>query len=78
VRPGLPPFLIVSASRDLPTLGAMAGDFHQTLRANGCDAQLLRVDGRNHHSIIFMAVDDGDPVGRAMVEFVRRNVAAPE
>jgi acetyl esterase/lipase len=76
VRPGLPPFLIVSAARDLPTLGAMADEFHQALRTNGCDAQLLRVDGRNHHSIIFMAVDDRDPVGRAMVDFVRRNAAA--
>ena len=75
VRRGLPPFLIVSASRDLPTLGTMADDFHQALQANGCDAQLLRVDGRNHHSIVFMAVEDGDPVGRAMLEFVRRNTA---
>ena len=33
---------------------------------------LLRVDGRNHQSILFMAITPSDPVGRAMLEFVRR------
>jgi acetyl esterase/lipase len=73
VRPGLPPFLLISAGHDLPTLAVMADDFHQALREKGCDARLLRVPDRNHNSIMFMAMQDRDPVARAMVEFVRRN-----
>jgi acetyl esterase/lipase len=73
VRSGLPPFAIFHAERDLPMLTLMAEEFYQALREHGCDAQLVRIDGRNHNSIIFMAIEDGDPVGSGMVEFVRRH-----
>ena len=66
----------IPASAARLALGEMADEFHQALQANGCDAKLLRVDSRNHHSIVFMAVEDGDPVGRAMVDFVRQNADA--
>jgi acetyl esterase/lipase len=71
VRPGLPPFLIVSAEKDLPTLGAMADEFQAALRNQGCDARLLRVEKRNHNSIVFLAIQRTDPVGAAMLEFIR-------
>jgi acetyl esterase/lipase len=70
VRPGLPPFLIFSAENDLPTLPAMAEEFHQALRAQGCDARLVKVPDRNHNSILFRAVEPTDPVARALIEFV--------
>ena len=75
LRRGLPPFLLFSAERDLPTLAAMADEFHQALHAQGCDARLLHADGRNHNSIMFMASEPGDPVGRAMLDFIRRRLA---
>jgi hypothetical protein len=68
---GLPPFLIFSAEHDLPTLPEMAQEFHKALGDHDCHSQLVRVEGRNHNSIVFMAVTDGDPVGHGMVEFVR-------
>lgn len=73
VRPGLPPFLLLSAEHELPTLTEMADEFHQALVRNGCDAQLLTATDRNHNSILFSAIEPADPVARAMVEFVRRH-----
>jgi acetyl esterase/lipase len=71
VRRGLPPFLIVTAEHDLPTLTQTAEEFYAALRTNGGKAQLVRAAGRNHSSIMFMAVQEGDAVGNGMVEFVR-------
>ena len=74
VRPGLPPFLILSAEHDLPTFADMAVDFHRALLEQHCESQLVRIEGRNHNSILFSAVEPGDPVARAMVDFIRRHV----
>jgi acetyl esterase/lipase len=73
VRPGLPPFLIFSAENDLPTLPAMAEGFHRALGEHGCDAQLVKVEDRNHNSIMFRAVERQDPVAAAMLDFIRRH-----
>jgi acetyl esterase/lipase len=70
VRPGLPPFLIVSAERDLPTLAGMARDFHQALLDNGCEARLLKIANRNHNSAMFHAITGDDPVAKEMLEFI--------
>ena len=71
VRPGLPPFLIISAAKDLPTLAAKAEEFCQALRSQGDEAQLLHVENRNHSSIMFRAIEPDDPVGGAMLTFIR-------
>jgi acetyl esterase/lipase len=70
VRPGLPPFLLLSADKDLPTLAGMAEEFHAALRAQGCEARLLRIAGRNHNSILFCATLADDPSARAILEFI--------
>jgi len=71
VRPGLPPFLILSAERDLPLLPAMARDMHRQLLKHGNASTLLTIDQRNHNSIIFKAAERDDPTARAIVDFVR-------
>jgi acetyl esterase/lipase len=71
VRPGLPPFLIFCAERDLPTLPAMAEEFHQALLDNRCEARFLRIPNRNHNSVMFHAIAPEDPVAKAMLEFIR-------
>lgn len=76
VRPGLPPFLLVVAGNDLPTLPAMADEFHRALCARGCDATLLRVEDRNHSSVFYRAIDDRDPVAAALLAFVRQHTPA--
>jgi hypothetical protein len=37
----------------------------------------MKVPDRNHNSLFFRAIDDHDPVARAMVEFIRENAGAP-
>ncbi|MFO0969434.1 MAG: alpha/beta hydrolase [Gemmataceae bacterium] len=71
VRPGLPPFLLVCAEHDLPTLPEMAKTFERALLEERCDVRLLRVEKRNHNSILFMATNAEDPVGRAMRDFIK-------
>ena len=70
VRRDMPPFLILSAEHDLPTLGPQADEFHAVLREKGCAARLLRVPRRNHNSLMFSAITLQDPAARAIVEFV--------
>jgi acetyl esterase/lipase len=74
VRPGLPPFLILYAEQELPTLAGMAVQFHRALRDRGCEAHLVRVENRNHNSIMFRAIEVEDPVARALVDFIRAQV----
>jgi len=76
VHPGLPPFLIASAEYDLPTLPEMAEEFHKALLENGCESTLVKVEKRNHSSIMFKAIEKEDPVGAAMVEFIGQHATA--
>jgi arylformamidase len=76
VRPGLPPFLFLNAQKDLPMLPEMAQEMHQTLLAHGCESRLLKFENRNHNSLMFKAIEPGDPVARAIVDFVRRSISA--
>jgi len=77
IQPGLPPFLIMSAENDLPTLVGAAEDFHRALVDNGCDAQCLQMECRNHNSIFFRATKVGDPTARAMLDFIYRHASEP-
>jgi acetyl esterase/lipase len=71
VRAGLPPFLILSAEHDLPTLPEMAQEFHRALREHDCQSELYSVQQRNHNSIMFEALEMQDAVGAAILQFVR-------
>jgi acetyl esterase/lipase len=73
VRPGLPPFLILSAEHDLPGLPGMAEEFHCALVGQGCDSRLLEIQERNHSSILFRAIEPHDPAARAILEFIHRH-----
>lgn len=73
VRPGLPPFLLLSAEHDLPSLPGMAEEFHHTLLAHGNESSLLKAAKRNHNSILFSACQENDPVARTMLEFIVRH-----
>jgi acetyl esterase/lipase len=72
VRRGLPPFLILEAEHDLPTITGMGEEFHRALVREGCNSRLIQVEKRNHNSIIFSAIKPDDPVGGAIVEFVKK------
>jgi acetyl esterase/lipase len=71
VRPGLPPFLILVAEKDLPTLTRMATEFHRVLGEQGNDSRLVKIPGSNHNSIIFRAIEPDDPAARTVLAFIR-------
>jgi acetyl esterase/lipase len=73
VRPGLPPFLLLHASSDLPTLPEQAREFAQALEKAGNSVTLERMSPRDHNTILFDAAQDGDPVLTAILHFVARH-----
>ena len=40
-----------------------------------CEARHVTIEQRNHNSIMFKAIAGDDPVGRAVVQFVRQHVS---
>lgn len=74
VRPGLPPFLILVAEKELPTLTAQAAEFHAALQRHGCMVKFQRIPKRNHSSIMFQAIQATDPTARAMLEFMEERL----
>jgi acetyl esterase/lipase len=77
VRPGLPPFLLLYAQKDLPLLDDMARTFAAALQKAGGSVQSKRIDDRNHDTILFWATDVDDPVNRAITHFVEQHRTHP-
>jgi acetyl esterase/lipase len=73
VRRDLPPFLLLAAENDLPTLAEMAAEFHKTLLRAGCAVRLLTMKERNHNSLLFSIIRADDPAARAVLTFLRRH-----
>lgn len=71
VRKGLPPFLFLNADKELPLLPGMAQEMHETLLRHGNESRLLKIEGRNHNSVLFQAIEPSDPVARHILDFVR-------
>jgi acetyl esterase/lipase len=77
VRSGLPPFLLVNAENELPTLANMAEEFCKALKQNGCDARRTVVRERNHNSVLFCAIQSSDPMAKALEAFVAEHGRDP-
>jgi acetyl esterase/lipase len=77
VRPGLPPFLILTAENELPTLPEMAEEFHAALVQQGCDAQRRCIPHRNHSSVLLRALHVDDPTAQALLAFLRLHSGVP-
>jgi acetyl esterase/lipase len=72
VRPGLPPFLLVNAENELPTLAGMTEEFSSALKKSGCEFHRLMIKERNHNSVLFCVIQSSDPLAQAMEAFVVR------
>jgi acetyl esterase/lipase len=73
VRAGLPPFLILYAQYELLPLPRMAEDFTAALKAKHCEARMMRIEERNHDSVMFWATSGDDPVIRAILGFIQKH-----
>ena len=65
-----PPFLIAYADKELPGLEAMAKEMYAALKKAGCDATLCEIKDRNHITVIVGSIGAGDPLTKAMREFI--------
>jgi acetyl esterase/lipase len=72
VRPGLPPFMILYADKDL--IGCDRGPseaFCKALKGKKAEARTLEIKNSNHFSIILSATRADTDVSNAIVDFVR-------
>lgn len=65
-----PPFVIAYAENDYPAFDKMAIDFHSALEKARVSASLVKVDARNHISIIVSVLSDIDPLNEAVRKFI--------
>jgi acetyl esterase/lipase len=77
VRPGLPPFLVLYATMEVPRLADMAVEFVEALQRAGNAAELREMRGYTHNTILFGLNRPGDAAGAALLGFVERSTAAP-
>jgi acetyl esterase/lipase len=77
VRAGLPPFLVIYAEDELPSLEEMAKKFHAALSNNKCEAQLVKVVQRNHFTVLWQASKVNDPVACLVREFMEMYAVCP-
>ena len=72
VRKGLPPFLLLYAERELPTVDAMAAEFAKALEAAGDPVEIHRIDGADHNFILFHLDRPNDSAAAALLAFLNR------
>jgi dipeptidyl aminopeptidase/acylaminoacyl peptidase len=69
-----PPFLILYADSDFPTIDKMSEDFCKKLADGQCEAKAIKVDSRNHFTIIVqLALNSDDPSTSAMLDFIAKH-----
>jgi acetyl esterase/lipase len=73
IHKGLPPFLLINAERDLPTLPEMAKEFTDKLQEEGNSVMAMTVKHRYHITILFRTRSIEDQPGKAIVEFIGKN-----
>jgi len=71
VRSGLPPFLVTYADRDMLTLAGQGEQFYEALAEKGVGARKLLMKDRTHVSILRNVVKKDDPLGQAVLAFIR-------
>lgn len=68
----LPPFLIAYAENDYDGFDEMAVELNEALEKNKTPTTLVKAAHRNHVTIIVTVIQHGDPLNRAVREFVRK------
>ncbi len=66
-----PPFLVLYAQNDLPSLDVQARRFERALKRAGIQVKAAMIPGRDHVSIISGLAREGDPVRKMVLEFAK-------
>lgn len=73
VKEKLPPFLIAYADKDMIGLDQMAEQFNTKLKGAKCDCALMKIEKRDHISIIVnVAIAPDDPLFKGMLDFIQK------
>jgi acetyl esterase/lipase len=70
VHKGLPPFLLVNAEFDIPSLPEMTKDFTKALAKDNNEVVAMTVKRHDHNFILFQACSADDPLGKAVLRFI--------
>jgi acetyl esterase/lipase len=69
-----PPFLILYADKDIPTLPVMAEQLCKSLKKEKVEAGLVVMKDRNHiDSIMRLSANEDDPATQTMLQFVAKH-----
>ncbi len=74
VRDAQPPFYLIFAQNDIPTLDRQALDLAKLLQQKGTEAKTLNVPNRDHISIIVSIGLPGDLTTESIVKFVQEHL----
>lgn len=78
VNEGEPPFRLMYARFDLPTLDRQAQEFHNRLRSRGVASEISEIGGRTHATIVLQIGNPGDPTTAEMLAFLEAQTREPE
>lgn len=73
-----PPFLLLYAQFDIPTLDSQAQRFHGRLSAVNVDSGIRQIRNRIHSTIIFQVGNAGDPTTAEMLDFLDARTRQPQ
>jgi acetyl esterase/lipase len=72
IRKGLPPFLLVNAEFDIPTLPEMAKEFAKALEKEGNKVEAVTLMHKDHNLIVFQARSTDDSLAKAILGFTEK------
>ena len=76
VKEGLPPFLICYADNDFTGLDGLAEAMGKALKAAKDNVTVMKIDDRDHYTIIRSMVNETDPVTQAALKFIAKVTGA--
>jgi acetyl esterase/lipase len=68
-----PPFFLLYAEKDLPTIEKVSEQFYDALKKAKVDVRMQMIPQRTHISIIILAHTDDDPTTLAMFDYIERH-----
>src|SRR5207248_2112025 len=76
VQGELPPFLILYADSDFRSCDVVSEKFCKVIQEHMGTARTQAIKDRNHLSVLLNATKPGDPVGKAILDFVAQQTGA--
>jgi acetyl esterase/lipase len=75
IHKGLPPFLVLYATSEVPGLAQQAVDFGRHLAKVGTEVEVRQIPEATHRTILFHLNNPSDPTGKALLDFVHKTTA---